>query len=365
MWLLVFGVVAAQCLQPSDLVLADDQAKVSRADAQASIASAKALSIAFRDASARMLPSVVTIRTRMPKEETERGILDVLEGDEHDTFETVGSGVIISADGLIITNNHVVERARDVQVELSNGVQLAAKDIRTDRASDLAILRAVTDKKLPPAEIADSDELMVGDWVLAIGSPFALQSTVSAGIISGKGRGLGRVQGQPVRGQFLQTDAAINPGNSGGPLVNLEGKVIGINTAISSATGTFNGVGFAIPIKRAFWITSELVEHGKVRRAMLGVRTNSIPQDLLDKLDIANSQGAYVDSVVGDPAAKAGIQSGDLIVELDNVQVASHTALPDIVEQCPIGKPLKLIVQRDGKRIELTVELIPAVDRRR
>ncbi len=337
----------------------DDQARTAKVELQSSIAAAKALSVAFRDASARMLPSVVTIRTRMPRRNTDGDILDVLQGDEHDTFETVGSGVIISADGLIITNNHVVARAREVQVELSNGIQLPTTDIRTDQSSDLAILRAVTKKKLTAAEIADSDDLMVGEWVLAIGSPFALQSTVSAGIISGKGRGLG----QMVKGQFLQTDAAVNPGNSGGPLVNLEGKVVGINTAISSQNGTFNGVGFAIPINRAFWITNELVQHGKVRRARIGLALNTIPQEILDDLDTISVNGGYVTGVVkGSPADKAGVKDGDIVLELDGVRVENHRGLPDIVEQSPIGKPLKLIVLRDDKQLELTVELVSAED---
>lgn len=330
------------------------------ADKQASVAHAHALSQAFRSAAAKMLPSVVTVRARMETAKSNNGILRVLESEEHEMYQSLGSGVIISADGLVMTNNHVVANAQEVQVQLSSGREYFATDIRTDPRSDLAILRLDTEDTFQGAEIGNSDDLIVGDWVLAIGSPFELDATVSAGIISRKGsmRGRGSSFNDLVKGQFLQTDAAVNPGNSGGPLVNLEGKLVGINTAISSLTGTFMGVGFAIPVNRAKWVKDELQAHGKVRRARLGVGTDPLPQHVADEFNIPARRGAYVKRVRdGSPAEKAGVKFGDVLVELADQRISSNGELAEIVEQCPVGQPLKLVLLRQGQRMELIVDL--------
>ena len=193
---------------------------------------------------------------------------------EHPAIPQVGSGVIIDASGVILTNNHVVQDAEEIVVRLADGQELKAVDVKTDPLSDLAIVRIKPDpgQTLRAARLGDSEALKIGDWVIAIGSPFELEATVSAGIISGKGRGIEKIR----RGKLLQTDAAINPGNSGGPLVNLEGEVVGINTAIASSNGGYQGIGFAIPTDRAKWISQELLTRGTVRRAYLGIRIDEL-----------------------------------------------------------------------------------------
>ena len=218
--------------------------------------SARELSRAFRDAAARAVPSVVTIKVRTRDREANSGgdILDVV-GENDTAFDGFGSGVIITEDGLVLTNHHVVKDGKRIEVMLLDGRQFLARDVKSDDRSDLAILRIDVNEKLPTVEIGDSSDLSVGDWVLAIGSPFNLHSTVSAGIISGKNRPLEGL----IKGRVLQTDAAVNPGNSGGPLIDLDGKVVGINTAISSNSGAFQGVGFAIPVSRAIWVKNELL----------------------------------------------------------------------------------------------------------
>lgn len=354
-------------------------------DEASAIAHAKELSLAFRRAAEKAQPSVVTIvskydmrnsqrmrdlrrlledpqlRDRFPRprdvppEDSEEGE----EGGEGDIlgFNTnVGSGVITDASGLILTNNHVVAEASEVIVRLPDGTELPAKDIRTDPMSDLAILRVETDVKLPAARLGDSDKMEIGDWVIAIGNPFELESTVSAGIISGKGRGIARIQ----RGQLLQTDAAINPGNSGGPLVNLDGEVVGINTAIATSSGGYQGVGFAIPSKRATWVAKELLENGKVRRAYLGIRIGELTADAARKMKLAARSGVWVIGVIKDgPAAAAGVKDNDVIVEFAGLPVQAPGNLQELVEDKEIGSKQSLIVMRDGKRVALEVELKP------
>ncbi len=199
-------------------------------------------------------------------------------------------------------------------------------------------------------------ELFVGDWVLAIGSPFMIEASVSAGIISGTGRY--QTLSRDVKGQFLQTDAAINPGNSGGPLLNLDGEVIGINTAISSRSGGFEGIGFAIPIDRAMWIKDELQKYDQVRRGYAGVRLQNVPVELARELDLPTGAGALVIAVTSDrPAAKAGLRRGDVIIDFAGGRVQTNSGFSELVQLSPIGEPLPLTVLRDGKRVELTMEL--------
>jgi len=253
-----------------------------RAQEDDAVDQAKSLSRAFRAAAKKVLPTVVTVRTVVKPHEEKKGEpgqnpfkgtpFEDLFGDEvpgfnFDVPETpelgLGSGVIIDASGIVLTNNHVVEGADEVVVRLADGRELPATDIKVDARTDLAVLRIKASEPLPAAPLGDSDKLEIGDWVIAVGNPFELEGTVSAGIISAKGRTLGSVG----RARFLQTDAAINPGNSGGPLVNLDGEVVGINTAIFSRSGGYQGIGFAIPINLAKWVTPQLIRGGRVERA--------------------------------------------------------------------------------------------------
>ena len=321
---------------------------------KAPIAHARDLSVAFRTASEKVLPSVVTILGQTKDIDPTQQALGFVDEGDPSIYDSVGSGVIVDSTGLIITNNHVVADAKRVLVRLYDGREIVAEDIRKDRDSDLATLRIKSDEPFPFTPLGDSDELGVGDWVLAIGSPFSLDSTVSAGIISGKGRML---EGM-IRGQLIQTDASINPGNSGGPLVNLAGEVVGINTAIATRNGGFQGVGFAIPCNRVRWVTSELVSHGAVRRAMLGVRTDRIPQNVAATLKLPPRGGAYVIQVTPNrPAAKAGIQVGDIIVQIGAQAIRTNTELGEIIEQLPVGETTEVALLRAKERLVLPIKL--------
>jgi len=266
--------------------------------------------------------------------------------------EGLGSGVIVDKSGIVLTNNHVVRGADEVTVVLKDGREFKATDIKTDPASDLAVLRLEGAKDLPAATLGNSDEMEVGDWVLAIGCPFGLEQTVSAGIISGKGRELESNN----HDQFLQTDAAINPGNSGGPLVNLDGQVIGINTAIATNSGGYQGIGFTIPVNTAKWVMKQLLSNGKVTRAYLGVQLEELNADLASKLGTKVNEGVLVADVVADsPASAAGLHDGDVIVSFDGTAVHNGRELRDLVERSAIGTKGTVGIFRDGKTMNVSI----------
>jgi len=271
----------------------------------------------------------------------------------------IGSGVIIDPTGTVLTNNHVVEEADEITVRLSDGREFAASDIRRDPLSDLAVLRIRHDKPLPTARLGDSSKLATGDWVIAIGSPFELETTVSAGIISGKGRSIRQIE----RGKLLQTDAAINPGNSGGPLVTLTGHVIGVNTAIASVSGGYQGIGFAVPINRARWIVRELLKHGKVRRAYMGIAVEPLDAEKAAAARRPPRSAVYVMQVrAGSPAARAGLQKGDLIIDFAGQRIFQPRDLQDVVEQKPLRSVQSMTIQRQGVAsvLKVTVEALPS-----
>lgn len=264
----------------------------------------------------------------------------------------MGSGFIVDASGVIITNNHVVADADQVTIHLQDGSEYTSSDWKTDPRSDVAIIRIKATEPLPTLKLGDSDSCQIGDWVLAVGSPFGLDFTVTAGIISAKGRG----QGILDREDFLQTDAAINPGNSGGPLLNLDGEVVGINTAISSRSGGYDGVGFAIPINMARWVSRQLIDHGQVKRGYLGVAIQPVSNQLAKQFGVKPGQGAIVGQVVpGSPAADAKVDAGDVILTLNGKPVHNPRNLQGIVEQLETGKGYPLEILRDGKKQTLTV----------
>ena len=241
---------------------------------------ARGLALAFQSAASKMLPCVVTVLAKRSDVNETLDVLDLLEEDS--TAFNIGSGVIISEDGLCITNHHVIKGSKGIRVRLADGRELLGKDVLSDPSSDIAVFRIATNETLSAAAIGNSDGLAIGDWVMTIGSPFALDQTVSVGIISSKGR---TIRGL-LEGQLLQTDATINPGNSGGALLDLNGALVGINTAIPTTTGQFQGIGFAIPMRRVQWISKELLEFGEVRRAKLGATVDVIPQYLAEELRI-------------------------------------------------------------------------------
>ncbi len=271
----------------------------------------------------------------------------------------LGSGVILAADGLIITNNHVIAGAQRVVVQLFDQSELEAITVAGDPDSDIAILRVDSPESLEAATIGDSESLEIGDWVLAIGSPFKLEATVSAGIISAKNRTLRRIR----RGRLLQTDAAINPGNSGGALIDLNGDVIGINTAIATGSGGYQGVGFAIPMGQAGWIADELATHGAVRRAAMGIRLADLTKPVATKLNLPLNMGVLVYQVIDNSAAaQAGIEPLDVIVEFAGERVRVANELQEVVERQPIGSSQTVKVVRGEQELELQVRLAPIED---
>ena len=268
--------------------------------------------------------------------------------------KSLGSGFIISPEGYIVTNNHVVDNADEVVVRLTNEHEFKAKIVGRDPKTDLALLKIDAHEKLFAVPLGDSDELEVGAWVMAIGNPFGLSHTVTTGIVSAKGR----VIGAGPYDNFIQTDASINPGNSGGPLFNIRGEVVGINTAIISG-GT--GIGFAVPVNMAKEVMPQLKEHGKVTRGWIGVYIQEITPDLQESLDLKDRQGALVADVVKDsPADKAGIKRSDVVVKFDGKAVTKMEDLPRSVAATPVGKKVEIEVVRGGKHktLELTVGLL-------
>ncbi|HHT9152515.1 MAG TPA: DegQ family serine endoprotease [Candidatus Hypogeohydataceae bacterium YC40] len=278
-------------------------------------------------------------RPRMPKEFRQQGF---------------GSGVIVDPKGYILTNNHVVEEADEIYVTTADKKESKAKVIGRDAPTDVAVIK-IEAENLPAAVLGDSDKIKVGDWAIAIGNPFGLNLTVTAGIISAVGRSQVGIADYE---DFIQTDAAINPGNSGGPLLNLKGEVIGINTAIFTRTGGYQGIGFAIPISMAKTVMKSLIETGKVTRGWLGVAIQDITEELAKSFNIPTTTGALVSDVTpNSPAEKAGMQRGDVIVEFEGKEIRDISHLRNTVAQTLVGKEAKVKVLRSGKPVELTVTI--------
>lgn len=260
---------------------------------------------------------------------------------------SLGSGFIISQDGYILTNNHVVDGADEIKVKFDNGRELKGELKGSDAKLDLALIKVTSDEKFTVASLGDSDEIQVGEWVIAIGNPFGLSETVTAGIVSAKGR----VIGSGPYDDFIQTDASINPGNSGGPLFNAKGEVIGINSAIIAGG---QGIGFAIPVNMAKSIITQLRESGKVTRGWIGVSIQPVTKDLADSFGLAGEKGALVSEVLSEsPAEKGGVKSGDIIVSFDGKEIKEMNDLPRIVAATPSGKSVPVRLIRDGKEVTL------------
>ena len=275
------------------------------------------------------------------------------DGQQH-VQRGLGTGLIVSDDGYIITNNHVVAQADDITVTLSDDRTFDAEVVGTDEKTDLAVLK-IDAPNLLPAELGDSSAITVGEWVLAMGNPFGLSQTVTAGIISAKGRanvGIAEYE------DFIQTDAAINPGNSGGPLVNLAGEVIGINTAIATKTGAYQGVGFAIPTNMVKQIMEDIIDDGKVVRGWLGVTIQNLNEDLAASFDFEGTDGVLIGDVIDNgPGDEAGIESGDIVTHFDGERVEDMNHFRNRVAATKPGTKVEMKVFRDGKSKTLTVEV--------
>jgi len=331
-----------------------------------------ALSNAFSQIAAQLDPAVVNISTESVVEAPTRsrggrgrgerqpsdpfGFFDFFGSpDVPEKATGVGSGVIVDKAGYILTNQHVVDKATKITVRLQDKAEFAGKVIGSDTETDLAVVKVDVGHDLPTAKMGNSDPVRVGDWVLAIGSPFNQDHTVTAGIVSAKGRE--NIGAGPANGfqSFIQTDAAINPGNSGGPLVNMAGEVIGINTAILSETRSFAGLGFALPSNTAIRIYNQLVQNGKVTRGGIGISYQDNPQ-LMKALGLKSDDGVVIQDVQpGKPAAKAGLRPGDIIQEIDGKKTPTGSALLDIVANEPIGKTVQIKINRDGKTMTIPV----------
>ncbi len=270
-----------------------------------------------------------------------------------------GSGVILSADGYIVTNYHVVKEADQIEVITNNNKQsYPAKIIGTDPSSDLALLK-IDGKNLPHLTIGNSDNVQVGEWVLAVGNPFNLTSTVTAGIVSAKGRNINIVNNQFPIESFIQTDAAINPGNSGGALVDLEGRLIGINTAIASNTGSYNGYGFAIPVNIVAKIIKDLVEFKEVQRGFTGLDVKDIDAPTATRLNITNNHGVLVDHVLAEgPGDQAGMQSGDIIIKINDKDIDSKANFDEQIAYLRPGDKIKIEYLRNGKNGNASLSLL-------
>lgn len=312
----------------------------------------------FQEIAKQLLPSVVSVSTQaktqgtMPKDDVHRG----LQGGDSET-DGLGSGVIVDAESAyVLTNNHVIENAGLIWVGLPNGKRYTAEVVGADPPTDLAVLKINRPPRLKAAVLGDSSQIRIGEWVMAIGSPFGLDSTVTAGIISAKGRA---EVGVADFEDFIQTDAAINPGNSGGPLVNIKGELIGINTAIASRTMGFMGIGFAIPINMAQKVMRELIATGKVTRSQLGVYIGEIDEDLRAALKLSTSQqGILVMNLIpGTPAEEAGFQKYDVITSLNGQQVSKVSPFRNQIAMTSPGSEVKIDVLRQGKTQQLTVKL--------
>ncbi|MBH87555.1 MAG: serine protease [Pelagibacterales bacterium] len=326
----------------------------------------------FSDLSARLSPAVVSISTTMSVEPNAPGAPKFPPGSPFEDFfndffekrggqrpprerrpqQAMGSGFIIDSSGLIVTNNHVIEDAISINVILTDNRSFKAKLVGKDKKTDLALLKIDVENSLPTVEWGDSDTAKVGNWVLAIGNPFGLVNTVTAGIISARGRD---ISAGPFD-DFIQTDASINRGNSGGPLFNLNGEVIGINTAIFSPSGGSVGIGFSVPSNLAKSVIFQLEKYGKTKRGWLGVRIQTVTDDIAASLGLNETKGALISGVMPDgPAKLAGIKSGDVIIKFDNKNVDDMRSLPRIVAETEIDKPVSVEVWRNGMPMKLQV----------
>jgi serine protease Do len=336
-------------------------------------ASAKPAPESFAPLVKRVSPAVVFVETERQQEGRQMRGLPFPEGSPFEEFmrrfgipqgpegeapqrhvRGVGSGFIIEEDGLIVTNNHVVEGADDIEVTLDDGRKFDAELVGTDPQTDLALLRVETDTDLPALHFGDSDGVEVGDWVVAVGNPFGLGGTVTAGIVSARGR---NINAGPYD-DFIQTDAAINRGNSGGPMFNLDGEVIGINTAIFSPSGGSVGIGFSIPSNLAQPIIAQLRDSGSVERGWLGVMVQQVTPELAEAIGLDEARGALVANVVEDgPAAAAGLQQGDVITSFNGTPIGEMRDLPRVVANTEAGSDAEVELWRNGSSQNVTVEI--------
>ena len=315
----------------------------------------------FCDAAESAVEGVVYVKVvKRAKNYQPSNVLDLLFGSARTPKDQVGmgSGVIISEDGYIVTNNHVIEGADEIEVTTYDNQLFKAKLVGRDPATDIALLKVETTTPLPIIPMGNSDDLRLGEWVLAIGSPYDLRSTITAGIVSAKGRSLPNYDGKFRVESFIQTDAAVNPGNSGGALVNANGELVGINTSIVSLTGSYTGYSFAVPVSIVSKITDDLITFGEVRRAMLGISMQNINESIKQHYNLPTADGVLVVEVAqNSPAERAGIKIGDVIVEIDARPVLTGANVQELVSMHRPGEEMLVTVIREGARSDIIVKL--------
>ena len=315
----------------------------------------------FTQAAERSVEAVVHVKTKYYRQQYVDPFYHFFFGrpqqSQQPSAMASGSGVILSNDGYIVTNNHVIESANEIEVVLNDKRTFAAQLIGTDPNTDLALLK-IEATNLPTIEIGNSDDLRVGEWVLAVGNPFNLTSTVTAGIVSAKARSINILNSDMKIESFIQTDAAVNPGNSGGALVNTRGQLVGINTAIASQTGSYAGYAFAIPTAIMQKVVADLRQYGTVQRALLGIRMLDITQQVKDQLSLESMEGVYVGEVIsGSAADKAGMKAGDVIVQVDGRPINASSQLQEQIGRKNPGDQITILVRRGHRSVSLQVTL--------
>ena len=315
----------------------------------------------FTQAAERSVEAVVHVKTKYYRQQYVDPFYHFFFGrpqqSQQPSAMASGSGVILSNDGYIVTNNHVIESANEIEVVLNDKRTFAAQLIGTDPNTDLALLK-IEATNLPTIEIGNSDDLRVGEWVLAVGNPFNLTSTVTAGIVSAKARSINILNSDMKIESFIQTDAAVNPGNSGGALVNTRGQLVGINTAIASQTGSYAGYAFAIPTAIMQKVVADLRQYGTVQRALLGIRMLDITQQVKDQLSLESMEGVYVGEVIsGSAADKAGMKAGDVIVQVDGRPINASSQLQEQIGRKNPGDQIIILVRRGHRSVSLQVTL--------
>jgi Do/DeqQ family serine protease len=312
------------------------------------------------DAAESALPAVVYVKvTQKARYQQPNSIFDLLFGFAQTPRDQVGlgSGVIIRPDGYIVTNNHVIANADVIEVTLENNQVYKARLVGTDPATDIALIK-IEAEDLPVVPLGNSDDLRLGEWVLAIGSPYDLRSTITAGIVSAKGRSMPNYDGQYRVESFIQTDAAVNPGNSGGALVNAAGELVGINTSIISLTGSYAGYSFAVPVNIVSKVADDFIEFGAVQRAMLGVGIADVNAQIAAQANLVDIDGVYVTTVQKDgPAFNAGIIQGDVIKEINLNPVHNSAGLQEQISKLRPGEKAVVTILREGKQLEIIVTL--------
>ena len=329
-------------------------------------ANTKDIPSSFADLAEKLIPSVVNISTttiittrsnpfpfQFPPGSPFEDMFRDFGAPQQRKTSALGSGFIIDEKGIVITNNHVIQGAEDIVVRVNGGKDFRAKVLGSDSGMDIAVLQIESDEKFKPVKFGNSDDARIGDWVVAIGNPFGLGGTVTAGIISARNRSIGLSRYE----DYIQTDASINQGNSGGPLFNIDGDVVGINTAILSPSGASSGIGFAIPSNSAKKVINQLIEFGETKRGWLGVRIQRVSKEIAEVEKLDKPKGALVASVADNsPSDKAGIKAGDIILEFDGKLINEMSELPRIVAETKVGKKVKVKVWRN--RREITKDII-------